>query len=389
MSAAKPDITTHLVQIYTPVFIKQPKSETKSILIQAVIKYQHMQGGLDNLIYQLDFDSFCDEDFKHQTVKEKKIMPLAERWFYAYMKIVLAIQSEPEFERNCEKAGEILKKAEISYRYPFCDYYNARFLMKAKKMKEAIEKAKKFLLQNTTKAYAWELLAECKETNEEKIPLLAKAIDLNKKSPEFSLTSRKRIMEIFLRTNKNEFAALTAETIIAIRQRNQWPIPEYLNIEQPVKQNYTNAEVEFISRINEMSRQIIETVLDEKMKKYAVVSGFDAKSGIRYFLTEDGSNLKTKGFGRVMMGDLCYIWVNGSNIVHLEIKKPIPNINMTYIKIVKGRLKSKESYGFVEGVYVSAGLLKGHRDGDEVSFLCIKEKNRKTEKLDWRAIKLL
>lgn len=364
---------------------KQAVSESKSVFIQNLLLFVKTNQKFMRWIAQLSINDFRDDDFKPVVYKGKRIMPLFERWVYLYAKYNIICVESKKCQKNGDEIIEVLDYCLEHFNYKFITYYKAKYLIAINEKEQAKPVAKLSLLSHLNQSWAWELFALSQTDNQLKAVMLSKAI-LQSRKKEYSLHARSLLFKLMDQKEEKSFALLIAQTIIGIRSKNKWSIPD--NLKEYIFENhsYTESENLLINRLNEMATDAISYVLSDCEFKLAVVTGFDKKSNKTYFLSENGLVFKFKIDTKKRGKQIYRIYYNSGEIIYAEPYETPGNINTNYIKTIENKIKRMSNFGFIGGAFIPPKLYQKIGDIDHAKVLCIKGENPKTRKMAWKVI---
>lgn len=379
----------NLIGYYTHIIGFTSPSLPQSLFIKSLLKYKITIPHFWKLPVWFEPELLREEDFLPEEFNNKKIMPLAERVFYAYAKALIddAKNELEEAVLHLVKFINLCQSDKKKQGYKFFDYYLAESYILSKDYEAAFKYASSFIQRNHLKSWAWSLLSKACNNKVKQIVFLAKAISLEK-NEAYLLPVRAALNEHLIQTGQLRAASQNSQKMIQLRTKNGWPIPAKLN-ELKASDWYFNppAGDDLDTIISREASKALKTVFTGLIEEKAVVIS-DERKNAKLF-TAQGETYKYKTMAKLPAGDWLQISrVKNKILGHIKTKMP-ERLNGKILNF-SGNLIVKSNYGFVNKVFVSPKLIEkeGIKDQNRCSGLAVLVTNPKTERKGWRAVTL-
>ena len=381
VSRNKPDL--NLITAFIKILVKQKPSESKSIFIQNLLSIIKTYPLLEHLVLELNNVDFRAEDEHPRALNGKQLMPIIERWVYAFMKVVLKGQNDQSKVIDNQKVTAILEKFP---HYQFLNYYYAHFLLKNDQMDLAKKKAYIFLLQHLKKSWAWELYADCLDDKKLKTDCLANAVCLCSKE-EYGLTALNKLFSLLKANKSPDLQNKIASHIARIRQRNQWNVSDEI-IQIAANNNKLISDTQYREFIMQASEHALNELLNELEQKTALKTGYDSKRNLSFFICQDGEKNRYKLNKQDAKKDLFHLYFYQGKVVHMRAIDKHISVDYDYIKTIKAKIIHKDKFGFIADAYIANRIYISIKDREEAQVICVKEKHPKLSKMVWKVISL-
>jgi len=378
-----------IVKNYNIVVHTDVPSLPQSIIIKLLLKVKDHIPYFWNILPWTNKNLLREADRKEEEVNGKKIMPLNERVFYAYIK-TLIVDAEKNNNLASEKLNGLIDmtfEEKLIKQFTFADYHLAKACIVLNRKKQAIMFAETFVKNNINKSWAWKLLAEAVDNNDKKLMFLSKAVTLEH-NETYLIGVRKMMTNTLLQKEYQMAAAENVDIEIKTRNKNNWHIPERIskNKKSTWYQNPTDKN-ELKKIINDYSSKAVTMLFPKATQTYAIVMGGNTK--IKFLLGETGQTFKIKLKTEVKTGN--WFIITHINQKLLSCCKTVPPEKYPEnVRKFKGKLNTNGNFGFVDDIYVSKYLLKINKlqQGKMYKGIAIFTTNKKTDKKGWKAIKI-
>jgi hypothetical protein len=375
-----------MTNMYVSIIGLEKPSLPQSLLLKTLLKTKTLEGPFWLLLPWMNSDMLRNEDLVAEVYENKKIIPLAERIFYAYAKSLIA-EARSGSRKALNGIRDLIRHSETGdqkNKYSFADYYLAEANHLAGNNDKAVQYAETFAQNNHQKNWAWALLAKLTGDSEKQLSFLAMAISLQRKET-FLLQVREAIIPCLLDRGYQFAAAQNVKIIKGTRIENDWPVPARID-------KYTNESwfenPDDTEDINDIVRKEAAKAMDYLFagaaKTPALVTG--KHGNYTDLFTIDGYEMKYKTKHRLKPGDWLEILIHEGKILnHTKIIPPGLNGN---IRKYKGTIRLQSNFGFVDNVFVAPYLietlkLNGNAECEGIAiFATDRKKNRK----GWKAV---
>jgi hypothetical protein len=331
-----------------------------------------------------------EEDKKAEYYNEKKIMPLNERIFYAYIKSLTgdAVQGNEEAKKALKLFVDTLLNNESIKKYKFANYHLASACIVVNKKDAAFRYAKAFVRSNILKSWAWKLLAGTVQENDKQLSFLCKAVELVKNEP-YLLGVRAQLTNALLQKGYQLAASENTNIEIKTRVENNWNIPETL-LEKKETQWYR-----FPSDNNTLNKVVqkyaslaIKNLFPEATETKAIVTGCNNKTV--FLFSETGDEFKIRKYTKVEAGEWYSIITADGKLLDYH-KAGTYNSCSGNIQEFYGKLNLLNNFGFINNTYIPSFLITKNKlkTGNEYKGIAIFTEDKKKNKKGWKAIKII
>ncbi len=377
-------IVNHLICI--PFIHDQSTSALLRLFSDFAEEYEHF----DRFVAWWNLDNLDGEDFNCGESSDGKQLPsLAEKVCNNYSKWLMKYGSEEQIINFLPTVNRFVEK----YNNKFTVYFLAKLYVKLGDSDNAVKVFKPFAKQNRTAFWVWELFAEMKNTPDEKLPFLCKALTCKTKE-DMLVSVRIEAAKVFAGMRMYDAARTEWELAYKTRIANSWKIPAEMNsiskcewfVQSNVKKNNNS--------IYETYAMEAENVLyDNLHSEIVLVSGVNREKNFISFVTKE----RKQGFAKLHSVES----VENNTLLSLTIDniasedptnvidwKHYDDIDDAFFyKDVTGILRIMDSgCGFVENVYVDKNLLSQFNNGDNVVCHACISFDKKKSKWGWRAV---
>ncbi|MEA3444486.1 MAG: hypothetical protein U9R19_07125, partial [Bacteroidota bacterium] len=352
--------------------------------------------------------NFLPVDFeKRQNKAGRFYCSLAESYVGSLSKAYYSARiSQPEANEQtiffcADEIIEIIEFAETKIRGNiFFNYYKALLLFLEGRVEEARRAFSLLLAQKPNDSWAWGKLAGLyTEKPEQMLPLLCKAL-ICPGPGEMKVKLHEKLGLQLYQTNNFGNAKRELNRVIAIRNNNNWPLPDKIlqilddknmleaNIVSDSRKFYLEHAAQAF-RIAFKSTPYNNGIITDVAKKEnkTIVTYMISREEIGRFRLQDWMPVAEPG----QTGRIYFKQETGGRVIYwepLEIKLP-PAITRT----VTGKLKifTGKNFGFINNVFVPPTLYKQIETNTtiEVKVLAVSAYDKTQRKWGWRAIKII
>lgn len=386
----------------------QRPSEAYSIWIQAIIAYKGHWPGRKQALSVANLTFLRQEDYLPRRNKQgRAYLSLAESAYGALVKTWLEIltnRTDPQADVFTEKElGELLERLDVvaatQPAFKLIPYYRARLIRATRGDAEATRVYLPFLVRNTDKFWAWELMGDLLiADNNRAIACYMRAIRCP--GPETYLVNTHWKLARALQASGHEQAACWhMQESLRIRLDNGWSVPatlqQALDRIPPAHRN-TQAPDEGLYKA---WAHEADALIDSAAPKITVLISHvnEAKKVLHLVLPEDRSGYapmpSTPGEWQKDTLLRCCVEDRGKGRYHLQtIEKQafteVPGLT-TYI-IADLHRKPGQAFGWVSDAYIPPALLEQTQipAGTRIKAECVRSYEPRKQRWGWKAIRL-
>jgi hypothetical protein len=343
---------------------------------------------------------FRTEDYEPNEFEGKKLMPLTEKAFYSYIKMLIN-KKDKDLINN---VLPIIDKTILEHpEYNWLQYFKGKLLIA---ISSDIEKIKEtlfpFIRQKSNEFWAWSLLSEIyKDDDDLALSFLCKSLTCNGKD-EFLVKVRQSLANLLIKKNLLPQAKFEINKIIEIKKSNEQHIPYEI---QDLTSNKWYAETELIQsnfKFYTNNSEIAEDLVYEDIaqKHVGIVEFINKEKGIAYFLIDKQikGNFKTKRFKlKFQVGNIYEFKIQEQNgetekfYKVLSLKETTNKPNQEMIKEFSGILNlNGKTFGFIDNIFISPDLITNEKiiENSTIKGIAIYSFDKKKNKYGWRAVKI-
>lgn len=371
-------------------------SDSYSILLQAFLSLKKEWGSFEKFCMWWDFGNFQEKDYLPTVASNgKSILSLAERAFLSYSKSLLNKDDVIHIEKWIPRL-ELIVSQHPDYIYLY--YYLTKSLIRIGENARAIQSLLPFIKKKRNDFWVWELLGDAYSDSENKFICYCKAMDCQGKE-EMTIALREKMAAFLLKRGMYDESKTEFVKIKEIRDRNRWKIGKELN-------EYMNSKAIEDASISTKNRDLYkekgmeaEALVFGSCNKYVVLITYvNVEKHICSFITQE----RKSGFFKYKSKDSSNIVMNNVIIISaLELSEDKPTVvksistevsesdKSQFIKIEIGCLSvSGKGFGFVKNIYIDSQLIRGMKEGENLTVTAVPSYDKGKHNWGWRAIKV-
>jgi hypothetical protein len=372
---------------YSRAFVPTVSTEgvfplVRSVWFKGLLKQDRATAGAQidwlDLLDELGWEGFRTEDYEPDSFGGAEGKPgqsgqgsvgcaLVERIYMAAARQVL--ESVPLLENRAVPV--LTQLQQVMVRFPgwrFMPYYGARILAALDRKDEAMAMFMPFMREHTRDFWAWAMLAELVETEEQVMACLYRAVSI-KTPEEFLVKVRQKLAGRLIEQERWPEAKEQLDRVVETRQTNGWSIPNQV-IQWTYDPRYTSALGGIVPNVPERAyplddllwasvAQVIGLVVEVNMDKRQAIVAMTVQTTLPVRLNRLEAS--------VVAGDRLAVrycandsMTQGLHRVH-TVEKTNADLTDLPVKQVSGplRLVQGKGFGFVQDVFVPAALLEG------------------------------
>jgi hypothetical protein len=378
-----------------------------SLLLKFFLKRKDHFMVFDEFIEWWNLDNLRDDDYLPEKFNEVTFPALVETLYAALCKNEMNRISSATGNITPEKRNQIValaSKINALYsqynNFKFFPYYAAKLLLSVEHRDGLLDNYLPFAQKNAGEFWVWELLADYfNDEIELRIAMLCKAM-LCKGKVQMKLGVRTKLFNAFLSRNMLNEAHEELDTIIKIRNENNWKIPKELseNLEKQWYLNSVNARIAQ-KTYNNAAIKADEILFEGQPKDTAVIAHFNTENKTAILVTEKLKTLYVKmnkyPIKNPKEGMLIELFFDNNRQQKHPSWLKISDLKQheKLLKTVSGKLNIYKDgqFGKVEDIFVPKHLLalvqKSAID-TYVKVSAIRSYDKKKEQWGWKAILL-
>lgn len=391
------------------------KTDAYSFVFKAFHKALKNTAYYLGLIDWWGLDNFIEDDYKKGEVNGKQIMSLVEQTYIAYSKRLLlskplilagmpvvSVGGIPNLDIDrIKKFLPYLNRIICQYpNYQYPLYFKAKLMIAIDCKEDLLTEFIPFAKSKKNDFWVWDLMSEMFDHNDDrKLACLCKALSLKAKD-DFLIKVRTNIIPLLLAKQMYVEAKFELDTVLDIRNKNQWKIQSnLLNLQETEWYNntFTNKNnKELYSTYNKIADQILycdipeEIVVIEHINADKKIANFVKDKSKRGFFKYSGLKTQPK-IGEVykvrLEGEASKEFYKVYTLVKFEDYSECKSL-----KLFNGNISvlQKSSIGFVDSVFIGPDLVKKYElvNNQEINGNAILSFNKKKNKWGWKAIQV-
>ena len=392
-----------IFKVYKKLIIEKPSAVHSIIFYEISQLFKHDVKGLD-LVPIMECwnppNDLTPDDFKETIHEGKRTTPYAEKFTYAYIKILLQLGDKDKIKNYLDQMDSIISKHP---KYSWLPYQKCKLLLAASSDKEEIlRNIIPVVKKKSSEFWTWSSLGEVLSNESDKaLSCYCKALTC-KGTETFLVKVRQNLAKILITKKIYPEAKYEINRIVEIKTNEKQRIPSDVN--NWMKQEwYSNTKTPASNTVfyNRNFKIAEDIVFGESVKSFTgVITNIDKASGKAYFSVSKtiSGGFKPKKQQLLKTGDILEFKLNEKNeggLISYDVlsaektsKLPGKEIYREFEGILK--ISKGGEIGFIDSVYVSKSLIEsaGVKNNNLVKGIAIYSLNKIRNDFGWKAIKV-
>jgi tetratricopeptide (TPR) repeat protein len=392
-----------ILKEYNGLLLEKPSELHSLIFYQITHLFKNDVKGLDLNVIMTCWNPPYDltsVDFKEVMLDGKRVMPNAEKFIYAYIKLLLQLGNKTYIKSYLSQIEEMILRFP---KYSWLPYQKCKLLLASSSDKEEILKTIiPFVRKKSSEFWTWSTLGEALHSVPDKaISCYCKALT-NKGSDTFLVKVRHNLVKLLIMKKMYKEAKYEISKILEIKNIEKQKIPSDINGWLKEKwYNETPLPVNNSAFYNHNLKLAEDIIFGESVKTYiGVITNVDKVSGKAYYSISKiiTGEFKPKKQQLIKTGDFYEFKLDEKNIgghINFDVlsaekssKLPSKDIYREFEGVLK--ISKGGEIGFIDSVHLSKSMIESHKlkNNNLVKGIAIYSTDKKRNDFGWKAIKV-